>query len=173
MTRTAPLERDQAPPEARPLYDTVDHLPAEPRLAAKALAHSPAALRLFLALGRAMTSLSLEPRVRELAFVTTSRLNRSALCDAFHSSVGQATGLTDSQLAGLPDHAGGHEYSDLERLVVRYATALTVSGAVDDALHRALAAHLSPQELVELALTVAGANFSNRLTVALGLAPPG
>ena len=40
---------------------------------------------------------------------------------------------------------------------------------MDDALHAAVAAHLPTRQLIELALTVAAANFSNRLNSALKL----
>ena len=169
MRRAPELERDQAPEEIRALYDVVEQLPPAPRLTSKVLAHSPAALRLFLEVTRAMTTLTLDPRRRELAFVAASRLNRSAICDTFHSSLGRKAGLTPAQLAGLAESSTSAAYGELERLVIRYAEQLTVTGEVDDALHAALALHLPNRQLIELALTVAAANFSNRVNAALKL----
>jgi AhpD family alkylhydroperoxidase len=169
MKRAPELERDQAPEEIRALYDVVEKLPGAPRLTSKVLAHSPPALQLFLDLARAMMTLTLDPRLRELAFVAASRLNRSAICDAFHSSMGRRVGLTPAQLDSLADHSTSLAYCELERLVIRYAEQLTVAGLVDDALHAAVAAHLPTRQLIELALTVAAANFSNRLNSALKL----
>ena len=169
MRRAPELERDQAPEEVRALYDVVEKLPGAPRLTSKVLAHSPAGLRLFLAVTRAMTSLTLDPRLRELAFVAASRLNRSAICDTFHSSIGRSVGLTPAELDGLADPSASPAYGPLERLVVRYARQLTVAGEVDDALHEALTAHLPTRQLIELALTVAVASFSTRLNTALKL----
>ena len=169
MRRAPELERDQAPEEVRALYDVVEKLPGAPRLTSKVLAHSPAGLRLFLELTRAMTTLTLDPRLRELAFVTVSRLNRSAICDTFHSSLARKVGVTPAQLDGLADPAASPAYGPLERLVVRYARQLTVGGEVDDAPHEALTAHLPTRHLIELALTVAAANFANRVNAALKL----
>ena len=169
MKRAPELERDQAPEEIRALYDLVEKLPGAPRLTSKVLAHAPAGLRLFLELTRAMTTLTLDPRLRELAFVAASRLNRSAICDTFHSSIGRKVGLTPAQLDALADPSTSPAYGELERLVIRYAQQLTVAGEVDDALHAAVAAHLPTRQLIELALTVAAANFSNRLNSALKL----
>jgi AhpD family alkylhydroperoxidase len=117
---------------------------------------------------------TLDPRLRELAFATASRLNRSTICDTFHSSLGRQAGLTPAQLDGRADPSASPAYGELERLAVRYAERLTVAGEVDDALHAALAAHLPSRQLIELALTVAAANFSNRLNAALkpDLEPP-
>jgi AhpD family alkylhydroperoxidase len=169
MRRAPELERDQAPEEIRSLYEVVEQLPPAPRLTSKVLAHSPAGLRLFLAVTRAMTTLTLDPRLRELAFVAASRLNRSTICDTFHSSLGRQVGLTPAELDGLADPSTSPAYGELERLVVRYAAQLTVGGEVDDALHEALTAHLPSRQLIELALTVAAANFANRLNAALKL----
>jgi AhpD family alkylhydroperoxidase len=167
MTRAPELEREQAPEEIRALYDTVERLPAAPRLTSKVLAHSPGGLRLFLELARAMATMTLDPRLRELAFVKASRLNGPRICDTFHSSLGGRAGLTPPELEGLADYAQSPAYGALERLVIQYAEQLTVSGEVNDALHAAVAAHLSTRQMVELALTVAAANFSNRLKAAL------
>jgi AhpD family alkylhydroperoxidase len=169
MRRARELERDQAPEEIRALYDVVEKLPGAPRLTSKVLAHSPAGLRLFLAVTRAMTTLTLDPRLRELAFVAASRLNRSAICDTFHSSLGRSVGLTPAELDGLADPSASPAYGPVERLVVRYAEQLTVAGEVDDALHTELAARLPIRQLIELALTVAAANFANRVNAALKL----
>ena len=97
------------------------------------------------------------------------RLNRSAICDAFHSSLGRSVGLAPAELHGLADPSASPAYGPLERLVVRYARQLTVAGAVDDALHAALAARLPIRQVIELALTVAAANFANRVNAALKL----
>jgi AhpD family alkylhydroperoxidase len=169
--RVERLARDQAPDASRLLYDVVATLPGPLRVICESLAHSPAALRLFLDVTRAMSSLALAPALRELAFVVASRQNRSRLCDAVHSGRGRAAGLGEAKLAGLADPDASGAYTERERLVIRYAEQLTVAGAVPDELHAALAEHLDRQELVELALTVAAANLATRLTAALALEP--
>jgi AhpD family alkylhydroperoxidase len=169
MSRAPALEREQAPEEVRALYDVVEKLPGAPRLTSKTLAHSPPALRLFLAVTRAMTTLTLDPRLRELAFVAVSRLNGSAICDTFHTWLGRTVGLTTEQLDGLADPAASPAYREVDRLVIRYAEQLTLTGEVDDAVHAAPAAQLPTRQLVELAITVAAAEFSNRVNAALQL----
>jgi alkylhydroperoxidase family enzyme len=59
-------------------------------------------------------------------------------------------------------------FSELERLVVRYAEEMTRSVQVDPALVEALRQLLSPAALVQLTLSVAAANFTNRFNEALG-----
>jgi len=52
--------------------------------------------------------------------------------------------------------------------VIRYAEEMTRKVQVDGALVEALKRHLSPEALVQLTLSVAAANFTNRLNDALG-----
>lgn len=55
----------------------------------------------------------------------------------------------------------------MERLVLRYAEQMTRQVQVDAALVEALRRHLSPEALVQLTLSVAAANFTNRFNEAL------
>ena len=58
--------------------------------------------------------------------------------------------------------------SELERLVISYAEAMTTEVQVDGALVETLRQRLGPEALVQLTLTVAAANFTNRFNEALG-----
>lgn len=53
--------------------------------------------------------------------------------------------------------------------MLRYAEQLTTLAAVDEALHAELRRHLSDRGIVELAATVATANFTNRINGALAV----
>ena len=59
-------------------------------------------------------------------------------------------------------------FSDLERLVLRYSEAMTREVQVPPDLVEALKARLSPEALVQLTLSIAAANFTNRFNEALG-----
>lgn len=76
-------------------------------------------------------------------------------------------GLTKAQIDGLANYAANPAYSELERLVIRYAEQLTTKVDTDAALHAELKKHLADRELVELAATVATANFTNRINESL------
>jgi alkylhydroperoxidase family enzyme len=78
----------------------------------------------------------------------------------------------------LPDFETSPLFSELERLMLRYAEQMTVRVQVDGPLVEALRAHLSPEALVQLTLSTAAAHFTNRFNEALGTeleltAPPG
>ena len=77
-------------------------------------------------------------------------------------------GLTKAQMEGLATHGDNPaEYSELERLVIRYAEQLTATASTNEALDADLRKHLSDRELVELAVTVATANATTRICNAL------
>ena len=67
----------------------------------------------------------------------------------------------------LPEYATSALFDDLERLVIRYAEQMTAHVQVDAALADALKARLTPQQLVQLTLSVAAANFTTRFNEAL------
>ena len=75
-------------------------------------------------------------------------------------------------MEGLATHGDNPaEYSEIERLVIRYAEQLTTTVATDEALDSDLRKHLSDRELVELAVTVATANATTRICNALKIEP--
>jgi alkylhydroperoxidase family enzyme len=53
--------------------------------------------------------------------------------------------------------------------VIRYAEEMTDTVEVDPALVEALRARLAPEGLVQLTLSIAAANFTNRFNEALGV----
>jgi alkylhydroperoxidase family enzyme len=56
----------------------------------------------------------------------------------------------------------------VERLALRYAEEMTRKVQVDPDLVAALRQHLPPEALVQLTLSIAAANFTNRFNEALG-----
>ncbi len=59
-------------------------------------------------------------------------------------------------------------FSDLERRVLRYAEEMTKRIHVDGKLVEELKRDLSPEALMQLTLTIAAANFTNRVNEAMG-----
>ena len=58
-------------------------------------------------------------------------------------------------------------FDDLERLVIRYAEQMTTRVQVEPALTEQLKKQLTPPQLVQLTLSIAAANFTNRFNEAL------
>ena len=68
----------------------------------------------------------------------------------------------------LPQYETSPLFDELERLVIRYAEQMTTRVQVEPALVEQLGKQLSPAQLVQLTLSVAAANFTNRFNEALG-----
>ena len=68
----------------------------------------------------------------------------------------------------LPQYETSPLFDEVERLVIRYAEQMTTRVQVDPALVEQLKEGLTPAQLVQLTLSIAAANFTNRFNEALG-----
>jgi alkylhydroperoxidase family enzyme len=73
------------------------------------------------------------------------------------------------KFAALDEAATSPLFSDLERRVVRYAEEMTRNVQVEPALVETLRRELGAEALVQLTLSIAAANFTNRFNEALGV----
>jgi len=77
--------------------------------------------------------------------------------------LGRAAGLSEDKLAHL-----GHDplpdgmYDDDEAAIVRYAQRSTRMAVIDDQTYGDLAAHFTPEQLIEICFTVGLSNMINR-----------
>ena len=90
------------------------------------------------------------------------------------SAVGRKQGVTEAQLHDLADFETSSEFSELEKLMLRYAEAMTRTPAeVPDELFRALERNFSPAQLVELTSAIAWENYRARFNRAFGVEAEG
>jgi AhpD family alkylhydroperoxidase len=110
--------------------------------------------------------------LRELAYIKTSELNECDYCLHHHRALGKKAGLNDRQVAETAQGDSSSAYDELERDVMRYAEEVTRHINVSDELLDRLKKKLSDREIVELAMTVGIANFTNRVTETLRMELP-
>lgn len=116
----------------------------------------------------------LDPKLKELAELKTAGLVNCEFCLDIGSALAQSAGLTERQLTDLPRYRTSDAYTDLERLVIAFAEAMTATPAVDlDDLRTTLLTHLSKSQLAELAASIAWENQRARLNQGLGVRPTG
>ena len=90
------------------------------------------------------------------------------------SAVGRKSGVTDQQIRDLADFEQSPAFSELEKLVLRYAAAMTeIPVEVSDELFAELSKHLGPQQLVELTSAIAWENYRARFNRAFGIEAEG
>ncbi|WP_405167150.1 carboxymuconolactone decarboxylase family protein [Nocardia sp. NBC_01499] len=116
----------------------------------------------------------LDPKLKELAELKAAGLVNCEFCLDIGSALAKSAGLTEQQLTDLPRYRTSDAYTDLEKLVIAFAEAMTATPAVDlDELRTTLLTHLSKSQLAELATTIAWENQRARLNQGLGVRPTG
>lgn len=138
-------------------------------------AHVPALLAGYVKLERATAGLhGIDPRLRALAELKAATLTHCAYCIDLGSAIAHRWGLTDDELLALPGYPSSPLFSDLDKLVLDYAVAMSSTpAAVPDALFAGLRKHFSPAQLVELTHHIALENMRGRFNLALGIGPAG
>jgi len=162
------LERDQVSTAIQALYDRLEDLHGGVPTESKLMAHHASSLAPYLRWQDSLAVGALDPRLRALACVETSQLNNSRYCTAHHVERGRAAGLSREKLAALPEYLTSRLFDELERLVIRYAEEMTRRIQIDRLLVDELERRLGAEALVQLTLTIAAVNFTNRFNVALG-----
>ena len=84
--------------------------------------------------------------------------------------MGRANGISSEQIANLNNYRSDINFSELERLVLEYADAMTRTPVeVPDALFARLFERFSEAELVELTSAIAWENYRARFDHAFGI----
>src|SRR5207245_798021 len=90
------------------------------------------------------------------------------------SAVGRKAGLTEAKLQALPDFESSSEFSELEKLVLRYAVGMALTPVqVSNEMFEQLRKHFSEQQLVELTAAIAWENYRARFNHAFGIEAEG
>ena len=152
MPRPAPVVPEQADPA---VGRTLEALP--PLNVFRMVANAETAFRPWLALGGALlSSLQLDPKLRELA---TLRVAGIAGCDyerVQHEPIAIGVGASPEQVVALAaGRAGGDEFSAEEELVLRFAGETIENRGAGAELVAEVEAALSAREVVELLLVSA------------------
>jgi alkylhydroperoxidase family enzyme len=88
--------------------------------------------------------------------------------------VGRMAGVTEEQLMALPDFEKSTAFNNIEKLVLRYAAAMTNTPVeISDALFESLRQHFDERQLVELTSAIAWENYRARFDHAFGLEAEG
>jgi len=136
----------------------------------RAMAHRPEVLKSFVPLyGAIMGPGAVERRVKELVYLTCSYANQCAYCIAAHTASARKAGIGDNELRAL--QAGEEQpFSVAERAAIAYARDLTRTARAAES-REALFAHFTQEQIIEITLVAALANFTNRFNNGLHIQP--
>ncbi len=168
MSRVPTVEKNQAPPEVKELYDKIEDNGARILNLYKVLAHNHDVLRNFLRLGSSLlTRAELSPKLRELAILRIARLLGSEYEWAQHYPIALEAGVSREQTETISHWSGSTNFSDIERAVLQYTDELVRNVEVKDETFKALQQHLSEKSIVELTVSLGYWGLVARLLVSL------
>lgn len=134
------------------------------------MAHKPEVLKNFVPLYAAIVGPgATDRRTKELVYLTASLTNECVYCTAAHKASAKKAGVTDEEIRALETEQY-QGFSEAERAAIQYARELTESASVAET-GEALFRHFNDEQVVEITLVTAMANFTNRFNNGLGLQP--
>jgi alkylhydroperoxidase family enzyme len=90
------------------------------------------------------------------------------------SAVSRVLGITEEDMAALPRYRDSDHFTEVEKLTIDLAVAMTDTPAVvSDELRAGLLRHMTKGQLAELAANIAWENHRARLNRALDVQPAG
>jgi uncharacterized peroxidase-related enzyme len=136
----------------------------------RVMANRPEVLKSFPPFYGAITGPgSVDRRIKEEVYLATSFANACAFCTAAHVAGAKKAGLTEDEISAIREERDGG-FSEPERAALAYARELTRT-ANASATREGLRPHFSDEQIVELTLTIAIANFTNRFNNGLEILP--
>ena len=174
MAVIGPIPSSSAPAELGAVYDGLTNRAGRVPGFYGVMAHHPGALKNFLPLyASVMNDGTLEPRYKELAYLKTSHLNGCEYCSRAHTPAAKRAGITSEQIGALTFYERSPLFDEKDKAVLLYAERMTrAAGAgLRDAAVGELKRHFSEDQIVELALVVCMANFTNRFNNGLRIEP--
>jgi len=138
-------------------------------------AHIPRLLNAYGKLEQAEAKLDiLSPRERALAELKSATTVRCEYCIDLGSQIARQWGITDEELLAMADYRNASCFSDVDKLIMEYATAISRTPVeVSDQLFDALRAHFDTAQLVGLTHIITLGNLRARFNVALDIGSSG
>jgi AhpD family alkylhydroperoxidase len=138
-------------------------------------AHAPVLFKGYAKLEQVTATLHrLDKRLHALAELKAATLIHCDYCIDMGSAIARQWGLTDAELLALPTYQSSPLFSELDRIVLDYAVAMSrTPAAVPEELFDRLREHLDDVELVELTHHIALENMRGRFNAALGISSAG
>jgi len=136
----------------------------------RAMANRPEALKNFIPFYAALVGPgSVDRRTKVMVYLVASYANLCAFCIDANLPGGRKAGLTEDELRAI--ESGQDEiFKPAERAAIRYARELTLA-AHAPAAREEMFQHFTHEQIVEITLAVAMANFTNRFNNGLEILP--
>jgi uncharacterized peroxidase-related enzyme len=173
MAAVTPLSEDRVTPDLQQLYSELrDNFGIVPNFFAL-MARRPGSLKAVLPfLSEVLDEGTVEPRLKELAYVKTSMVNGCQYCTQAHTAAAKRAGVTDQQIQEILFYDRSQAFDDKEKATLLFAEQVTRGAAtIRPPTLELLGKFFTEDEIVELTLVIAVANLTNRFSDALQIPP--
>ncbi len=167
------LAKEQAAAEVQPIFEKLTHVFGYMPAFFGTMARVPKALEHFMPLYSAIIDKgTVEPKLKDLAYLKTALINGCEYCHRAHAASGKKNGISEEQIQALAFYQRSPKFDAKEKAVMLYAERMTrgASALRGNALQE-LKQYFNDDQIVELTLTIAMANFTNRFNDALQVVP--
>jgi len=160
----------QADPAENEFLASLESRAKQPNPFLRAMALRPEALKNFIPFYAALVGPGLvDRRTKAMLYLATSYANQCAFCIAANLPGGRKAGLTEDELHAL-ENWKDEGFNPAERAAIRYARELTRTAHAQTA-RQEMFQHYTHEQIVEITLVVAMANFTNRFNNGLLILP--
>jgi AhpD family alkylhydroperoxidase len=150
MARISYIERENAPENIQAVYDQLKQKFGVVPNVLKGMANSPELFMGFIPfLGAALGPSQVDNATKELAIITTSKLNGCST--AHHTAAGKRAGLSDEKINAAPDETN-EAFDEREKAVVKYSRELAENVAASQETLEELKKHFNEGQIAELNL---------------------
>jgi uncharacterized peroxidase-related enzyme len=135
----------------------------------RAMAHKPDVFASFPKLyGSIMGPGTVDRKLKEMVYLAVSTVNECKYCTAAHLKGAKKAGLSERQIEDIESETN-QNFTPAEQAALHYAREMTRACADEYATREHLQQYFSEEQLVELTLVVAMANFTNRFNNGLNI----
>lgn len=138
-------------------------------------AHAPGLLQAYGNFEYASSQLTgVDRRIRALAELKAATMTNCEYCIDLGSQIARRWGLSDGELLALPSYKTSPLFSDVEKLVLDYAVAVSRTPVeVSDELFDSLKQRFGDSQLMQITHYIALENMRGRFNLALGIGAAG
>jgi len=168
MARVKLIQKDEAPPEIKALYQQIEDNGAKIMNFYRVVANSPGVARSAIKLGNSLISRTeLSPKLRELAIMRIAKLCGCEYEWMQHLPLALQSGLTQVQLDAIGSWNESDAFNEEEKAVLSYVDEVEKNIRVPDNIFQALRRYLDDRQIVELTLAIGWWGMLARLFVPL------
>ena len=155
MPRVGLVNKEQAAPEIREMFQKMEGNGRPVLNVFKVMAHCPQVGYYFLRLGNSiLLKGTVPPTLRELAILRVGHINQAKYEWTHHVSIALRVGVREEQIDALPAWKNSNQFNELERAVLQYTDEVTQNIRVKDGTFAAVRSFLNEEGVVELTAAI-------------------